>query len=73
MRDPKRIDEICEALKVAWHQYPDQRLGQLMENYIFPSYFLNDRSSVAMPFWQEDDVTLEKLRKLYDCSQQSSA
>ena len=32
MRDPNRIDEICNRLKVAWKQVPDMRLGQLLEN-----------------------------------------
>ena len=32
MRDPNRIDEICDLLKEVWKQYPDWRLGQLLFN-----------------------------------------
>lgn len=32
MRDPNRIDEICELLREVWKQYPDWRLGQLIFN-----------------------------------------
>lgn len=27
MRDPNRIDVICDLLKEVWKQYPDWRLG----------------------------------------------
>ena len=32
MRDVNRIDEIIEALRECWKQYPDLRLGQLIYN-----------------------------------------
>ena len=32
MRDVNRIDEIIEALRDCWKQYPDLRLGQLIYN-----------------------------------------
>ena len=32
MRDPNRIDGICDLLKEVWKQYPDWRLGQLIFN-----------------------------------------
>lgn len=32
MRDPKRIDRILELIRQEWEKYPDQRLGQLLEN-----------------------------------------
>lgn len=34
MRDPKRIDKICDLLKILWKQVPDWRLGQLISNVI---------------------------------------
>ena len=34
MRDPKRIDEFCDNLKVVWHEVPDWRFGQLMSNML---------------------------------------
>ena len=32
MRDPERIDRIIEKLRLAWHEAPDWRLGQLISN-----------------------------------------
>lgn len=32
MRDPERIERICNLLKEVWKQYPDWRLGQLIFN-----------------------------------------
>jgi hypothetical protein len=34
MRDPNRIDVICNLLKEVWKQYPDKRLGELIANSI---------------------------------------
>ena len=34
MRDPNRIDKFCDQLKAIWHQVPDWRFGQLMENML---------------------------------------
>jgi uncharacterized protein YihD (DUF1040 family) len=31
MRDPARIDRIIEQLRSLWKEYPDLRLGQLLE------------------------------------------
>jgi hypothetical protein len=33
-RDPARIEPILEALRTAWQQQPDQRLGQLLKNVL---------------------------------------
>lgn len=43
-----------------WDKYPEQRLGQLLENYVFTSGERGDRTSRAM-FYQEDEDTLENL------------
>lgn len=57
MRDPDRIDEILTALGKLWHEVPDQRFGQLIENYvIYPG---------AMWF-QDDDETLARINKLLE-------
>lgn len=32
MRDPKRIKKVLKVLGDVWSQYPDLRLGQLLEN-----------------------------------------
>ena len=58
MRDPKRIDRMCDLMKEQWHKYPDQRLGQLLINYVF------GRVSEGRIFYQEDDITEERLIRL---------
>ena len=52
MRDTNRIDRICGKLDVLWHEYPDQRFGQLILNYLI------DEENV---FWQDDDATELRL------------
>ena len=50
MRDLERIDRICQKLNKVWKEMPDQRLGQMLENYIF------GRDSQNLWF-QDDDCT----------------
>ena len=76
MRDPKRIPKILTELDLLWRKYPDQRLGQLLENYVFPNILVKKVDvlgklepntptlKVAWMFFQEDDETLKKLREL---------
>lgn len=52
MRDPSRIDVICDALKDYWHRVPEWRLGQLIVNAIRPTPQYPDA------FFVEDDVLL---------------
>jgi hypothetical protein len=68
MRDPERISRILKKLETLWLRHPDQRLGQLLENYIFFEGKRGDQTSVAL-FYQEDDSTeiildvrIEKLK-----------
>ena len=63
MRDPARIHIICQALEDAWSKSPDMRMGQFLENWIFPGMIMEGYKSVCLPFWQEDDETLEKLKR----------
>jgi hypothetical protein len=56
MRDIKRIKRICKKLETAWSNIPDQRLGQLLENYIFTKGKRGDDTSYML-FSQEDDET----------------
>lgn len=56
MRDFNRIDEILINIKTLWVNYPDMRLGQLLENFIFNKDTM---------FYQEDDITNEKLQKAW--------
>ena len=32
MRDPDRIDDVIEQIRITWHAAPDLRLGQLICN-----------------------------------------
>ena len=52
MRDPERIERICDLLKEVWKQYPDWRLGQLIFN-------LTGKYDC---FYVEDNVLEEKLK-----------
>lgn len=44
MRDPKRIDRICNLLRILWKQAPYWRLGQLISNVMGhrDPYFIED-------------------------------
>lgn len=53
MRDLERIDRICQKLNKVWKEIPDQRLGQLLENYIF------GRDSQNL--WFQEDTCTEEL------------
>lgn len=52
MRDPNRIDVICDLLKEVWKQYPDWRLGQLIFNL----------TGSHDCFYVEDDDLKERLQ-----------
>ena len=56
MRDPNRIPRVLELLEKVWKEFPDWRLGQLIEN-IARELGWNDA------FYMEDDVLQEELRK----------
>jgi hypothetical protein len=56
MRDIARIKRITDKLARVWELgAPDQRLGQLLQNYVFGR---------VDPFFQEDDRTEELLDDL---------
>ena len=59
MRDPERIDRILEKIGRLWHRYPDQRLGQLIDNYVIPTG--RPAFETAPLRYQEDDETEEIL------------
>ena len=61
MRDINRIPIILEELKKLWEKNPDQRLGQILENYVFFKGQRGDKTSCAL-FYQEDTDTLEILK-----------
>lgn len=49
MRDPERIDRICDKLKELWKFFPDQRFTQLFDNYVV--------KRANNHFYQEDHVS----------------
>jgi len=59
MREIKRIKRICEKLEELWGKYPDMRLGQILENFVFMKGERGDTTSVRL-FYQKDDET-EKI------------
>lgn len=63
MRDFNRIDEILTDIRALWINYSDMRLGQLLENFVF------DKKTM---FYQEDDVTDEKLKEAWEAFLQNS-
>lgn len=63
MRDFNRIDEILTDIRTLWTNYPDMRLGQLLENFVF------DKDTM---FYQEDDVTDEKLKEAWEALLQNN-
>jgi hypothetical protein len=60
MRDPLRIDRICDDLKTLWKLYPDKRFGQLLENYVFDC----EKQHRKCIFFVEDDVTELQLKRV---------
>ena len=56
MRDKKRIKRILKLLEELWLEHSQERLGQILENYIFVKGDRGDKTSVML-FYQEDDYT----------------
>ena len=48
MRDPKRIDNICQRLAVAWKRVPDLRLIQIIENATSCNYYMEDGEAIKL-------------------------
>lgn len=53
----KEQREILKLLRKLWEKHPTQRLGQLLENYVFFAGQRGDLTSVRL-FFQEDLRTL---------------
>lgn len=56
MRDPERIDRICDMIRTVWKTVPDWRLGQLIFN-LTREYDC---------FYVEDDVIENMLRTMIE-------
>lgn len=53
MRDVNRIYDILVKFQYLWEQYPDQRFGQIISNYL-----VNDKEDI---FYIEDDEISQRL------------
>jgi hypothetical protein len=60
MREQARIHRIIKKLEKLWLQCPDQRLGQVLLNYIFDKGKKGDQTDLKI-FYQEDTETEMKL------------
>jgi len=60
MRDPERIDIICDAIKEYWHKVPDWRLGQMLVNAIRPTRYYPDL------FYVEDNELLALMHNMME-------
>jgi hypothetical protein len=56
VRDPDRIDKICDKLKEYWHRAPDWRLGQIISNSTDPDDDL---------FYIEDDELMDNIEHFF--------
>ena len=59
-RDLKRIERIMYKIGKLWVRFPDQRLGQLLENYVFGYNAITNKQI----FHIEDDDTEKQLDKV---------
>jgi hypothetical protein len=50
-RDPARIDRILKLLEQRWKESPDQRLGQLVTNYLCAV----ENTALCDPYHVDDD------------------
>jgi len=57
----KQQKEILSKLAKLWSKYPEQRFGQLLENYVFFSGQRGDKTSVRL-FYQIDKRTLRNIK-----------
>ena len=56
MRDERRIPIVLKAIEQIWLEYPDLRLGQLIQNVMTIDDYL---------YFIEDDVLVERLKQFY--------
>jgi len=66
LRDKKRIKRILVLIEKVWNKYPDDRLGQLLENEVFGYNAITDKQV----FHIEDDKLEEYLKTIIKKSQQ---
>jgi hypothetical protein len=67
MREKKRIERILDKFKTLWKLVPDERFGQVFENYLLSNKNRGDATSAEL-FFTEDSVyekNLDKIIKYY--------
>lgn len=57
MREPERIDRMIEKLRLAWHNYPDQRLCQLVQNIALST--VNPKVTTSCDIYHIEDDRFE--------------
>jgi hypothetical protein len=67
MRDPTRIDDVLAALRAAWTESPDLRLGQLIVNAVRPAH------PCPEVFYTEDAALVRGLNSLRELLQATKA
>ena len=63
MRDPARIDDVLAALRAAWAESPDLRLGQLIVNAVRPT------NPCPEVFYTEDEALVRGLNSIRELLQ----
>jgi hypothetical protein len=63
MRDPARIDDVLAAVRAAWAESPDLRLGQLIVNAVRPTH------PCPEVFYTEDDALVQGLKSFLELMQ----
>lgn len=63
MRDPARIDDVLAAVRAAWAESPDLRLGQLIVNAVRPA------NPCPEVFYAEDDALVQGLKSFREVLQ----
>ena len=63
MKNPERIDKICDLLKEAWKKIPQQRFGQFLINYIFGRNPYDPRYDSYI-FYKKDNIVETSLERL---------
>ena len=62
----EQIGKIVSKLATLWCEHQEQRLGQLLENYVFPKVRTYQGGMTSLTWFQEDAETLKKLKTLVD-------
>jgi hypothetical protein len=61
MRDRERIYRVTTKLMILWGYVPDERFGQMLENYVYPARIVHHKAVSIIDWHMEDDVFEKKL------------